>query len=280
MPPSFITRTNFEWQLRYLSQRASVLSLAEALSRLEAGNLPRGAVALTFDDGYANNLTLAYPILRKFRIPATIFLVTHCVETGDFFVFDRPRFLHQNGSNGGDNAQLVERFWRSYRRGPLDAALAESAPWWGQVSETITVEQRDSLRPLTIDEIKNADPDLIEFGAHTHRHPLLRFEPAEQREWEIQTSVARVNAWTGQPVRFFAYPNGKPGEFDEFDKKVLRSCGIKAAFSTVVGFNRKGQDPFEYRRIGVGLYHDGDEFVAETSGITQLLKTIASRRSG
>jgi peptidoglycan/xylan/chitin deacetylase (PgdA/CDA1 family) len=280
MPPSFITRSNFEWQLQYLSKRATVLSLAEALARLQAGNLPRGAVALTFDDGYANNLTVAYPILRKFGTPATIFLATHYIESGDFFVFDRPRFLGQSQGNGQDTTHLVEEFWQAYRRGPLDAALAESAPWWNQISARITVEQRDALRPLTLNELMSLDPGLVELGAHTHRHPILRFEHPDRREWEIATSIARVREWTGRPVRFFAYPNGKAGEFDEFDKQVLRSHGIAAAFSTIHGLNRKNQDPFAYRRIGVGLYHNSDEFVAESAGVNHLLRTIAFQRSG
>ncbi len=280
MPPSFITRSNFEWQLRYFSKRGAVLSLAAAMARLEAGNLPRGAVAITFDDGYANNLTLAYPVLKKLGVPATVFLITQCIESGDFFIFDRPRFLDRHRAGGEDPAPLVERFWQAYRRGPLETALAESTSWWDQVSTKISAEQRDSLRPLTVEEVKNFDPDLVEFGAHTHRHPILRNEPPDRRAWEIQTSIARVREWTGRPARFFAYPNGKTGEFDEFDKKVLGSQGIEAAFSTNTGFNRKGQDLFECRRIGVGLYHDADAFIAETSGLRQLLKMIALQAPG
>jgi len=155
--------------------------------------------------------------------------------------------------------------------------LAEAAPWWSNVSARLPGEVREALRPLTVEELKRFDFDLVELGAHIYWHPLLRNESPERRAWEIRTSIARVQGWTGRPVRFFAYPNGARGDFDESDKQELRSKGIRAAFSTISGVNRKNCDAFEWKRIGVGLHHDSDAFVAEIAGLSRLLRKLARR---
>jgi peptidoglycan/xylan/chitin deacetylase (PgdA/CDA1 family) len=277
VPGYFITRSNFEWQLRYLAKTASVLPLGEAISRLFSNDLPPGAVALTFDDGYANSLTVAYPLLEQLRLPATIFLITGYVESGDFFPFDRPRLLSSDPCYRNESARLAERFWRAYWREPMAPTLAEAAPWWSKVSTQLPDDAREALRPLTVQELKKFDPDLVELGAHSHWHPVLRNESSERRELEIRSSIARVEKWTGRSVRFFAYPNGASGDFDEFDKRVLRSSGITAAFSTISGVNRKNCDAYEWKRIGVGLHHESHAFVAEIAGLSQVLRTLAFR---
>ena len=89
----FVTRSAFESQLQYLQQRAVVLPLSKAVEALRNGSLPKRAVSLTFDDGYANNLQLAYPLLRRYGVHATIFVSTACVETGQFHPFLKLRLI-------------------------------------------------------------------------------------------------------------------------------------------------------------------------------------------
>ena len=89
VPDCFVSLSAFEDQMRHLSSNARVLPLMEAMSRLRAGTLPPRSVCITFDDGYANNLQLAYPVLAKYGLPATIFLSSAYIESGEFFPFIR-----------------------------------------------------------------------------------------------------------------------------------------------------------------------------------------------
>jgi peptidoglycan/xylan/chitin deacetylase (PgdA/CDA1 family) len=72
----------FEAQMTFLARYMVVLPLVEALRRLEAGTLPRRAIAITFDDGYANNAQVALPILRRLGLPATFFIATGYLDGG------------------------------------------------------------------------------------------------------------------------------------------------------------------------------------------------------
>jgi hypothetical protein len=97
------------------------------------------------------------------------------------------------------------------------------------------------------------------------------------REWEISTSLQKVKEWTGQPVRLFSYPNGDPGDFGDFDKRVLRALGVEAAFSNILGTNQPGSDLYELRRYGVGLNHSMASFIAELAGLRAFMVSLAHR---
>ncbi len=142
----------------------------------------------------------------------------------------------------------------------------------------VSPEQRETLRPFRVEELQQFDPQLIEFGAHTHRHPILRNESLARREWEISSSIERVSEWTGRPVKLFAYPNGDRADFGELDKQVLHSRGIQAAVTTIPGTNRFGCDFLELRRFGISLGHDRDAFVAEFAGFRTLITSLLKRQ--
>ena len=274
VPSYFVTQSAFEKQLQYLQRFASVLPLGEAVEKLVEGTLPPRSVSLTFDDGYANNLTLAYPLLRRYGIPATIFLSTACVESGDHFPFLKLKLIQLNGHTGSDRfaAKLLE-----YKTNPLDAVLESAEPWWSEVSGSLSGGQEETLRPMTIDDVKAADGSLIEFGAHGHTHCILKNESPQRRQEEIRTSVRKVAEWTGRPTRLFSYPNGGHGDFDDTDKETLRAESIRAAVSGIAGTNDDRSDLLELRRYPVGIHHDEAGFRAEVSGFRTALLAASGR---
>jgi peptidoglycan/xylan/chitin deacetylase (PgdA/CDA1 family) len=250
--------------LEYLSKRASVLRLSEAIERLRAGSLPARAVCITFDDGYANNLHTAYPLLRKWNMPATVFLSTAYIESGEFFPFLQ--------------AKLIRDRWGipvNYKTSTIDTVLGQAAPWWPAMRRSLTDDQICELRPLTIDEVRSADSDILEFGGHTDRHCILRNETPDRRAAEITTSIRKVHEWTGRPVRLFSYPNGQRNDFSEGDKQVLRDEGIEASVTGIPGTNRRDTDLLELRRYPVGLFHSRHGFKAEVAGLRTGLRSWA-----
>jgi peptidoglycan/xylan/chitin deacetylase (PgdA/CDA1 family) len=267
VPHYFVARSTFDAQLRYLSSHAVVLPLADAVQKLKDGTLPPRSVSITFDDGYANNVHLAYPLLRKYRMPATVFLSSAGVETGDFFPFLKVKLI-----------QLALRgsVMPDYERTPLETLMQAAAPLWQQVRPRLTADQSSTLRPMTIGEAQSMQPDLIELGAHTDTHCILGNENEERRRNEICNSIKKVSKWSGRPVRLFSYPNGQRADFGDIDKRVLREAGIQATVCGLPGANSRHTDPLELRRYPVGMFHgENATFSAEVAGLRSMLRAVA-----
>jgi peptidoglycan/xylan/chitin deacetylase (PgdA/CDA1 family) len=274
MPAHFTTRSAFESQLQYLKRHAVTLPLSEAIARMKANDLPERCVSVTFDDGYANNLHLAYPLLEKHRVPATIFVASGYVESEDLFPFDRLRLI----SFFHSQELAAKPTWRDallpYRHHPLDTVLERAEKWWGRSRGLLSAAQNETLRPLRVEELRSLDPHLIELGSHGHTHCIFRNETAPRRRNEITRSVQALRKWTGRAVTLFSYPNGERDDFNEADKSVLRSEGIAAAVTTMPGANPLRCDPLELRRYPVGLFHDSSAFAAEVTGLRSVLKGL------
>jgi len=261
-PDCFVTASEFTAQMRHLAANALVLPLADAVSRLRDGTLPPRAVCVTFDDGFANNLHIAYPVLAKYRIPATIFLSSAYVESGEFHPFIMLKLLAIYRGDSDARSALQD-----YKSAPLDTVLTRAKPWWDAARSCVTGTDHEVLRPLSVAELRSFDPELIEFGGHGHTHCILSHESDTRRRDEIHRCTDLIAGWTGRPVRLFAYPNGQPTDFGAFDQDVLRGAGITAAVTGIAGANAASADPLALRRYPLGLHHDTAGFRAELSGL-------------
>lgn len=270
LPDFFVTASAFRRQLSYLKANATVVPLSEGVLTIRNGSLPPRAVSITFDDGYANNLHLAAPLLSEYRLPATIFLSSAYMDSGELFPFLKLKLIHLNLG-----FRLAKRPLLEYKTFPLDKVLERANWWWPEIKGNLNEDQINSLRPLTVSEVRAFDSGLIELGAHSHTHCILQNESRERRDQEIRESTARVAEWTGRPTRLFSYPNGQRDDFGEADKEVLQSVGIQAAVSGIRGANNTASDLFELRRYPVGLYHDQDAFRAEVTGLRTAWRSIA-----
>jgi peptidoglycan/xylan/chitin deacetylase (PgdA/CDA1 family) len=220
---------------------------------------------------------LGYPLLQKFGLPATIFLSTAYVHSGDFLPFDRLQLI-RSFKPEGPQSQPEDLASLPYKRIPLDSYLRRIRPLWDRVRRQLQEEHCDTLRPLRIEELGAFDPRLIELGAHTHTHAILRNETPQRREQELLLSVRNVREWTGGRVTLFSYPNGEQGDFDDTDKEILQSQGIIAAFSTVPGANSSDCDWMAMKRYSVGLWHSKSAFVSEVTGFRSGLRSLFAKR--
>ena len=230
-----VTPTHFAEHLEILSQYANPISLPELVQRLEQGTLPPHSVAVTFDDGYADNYYQAKSLLEKFQIPATIFISTDYL--GKEFWWDELATLIMMPPALPDSLRLTirdERFeWQSPNaKGTVDSRQ-DSASRRELINSLyllllpLDVEERmdvmrlvegwtgiqlvgyPSPRALTPAELhKLSEGHLIEIGAHTKSHPFLSRIPVERQKEEIQSSKAELEELVNKPVSGFAYPNG------------------------------------------------------------------------
>lgn len=236
----------FRWQMQLLADCFNVLPLDEALRALDADRMPPRAVCITFDDGYRSMHDVALPILREFGFPATVFVTTGYIDTGSMW---NDRILEALRTTTAEHLDLEDAGLGSYSLNTLNerreavALLTEKAKYLAPGMRQDLVNRLDLLgsRPhrepmLTRDMIRVLASQGIEIGAHTVSHPILTKLPDAGALHEMAESKRELEAITGRPVRYFAYPNGKHGmDFDERHIAMAREAGFDAAFTTALG---------------------------------------------
>lgn len=247
MFPSVPDAARFRQLLRMLKAMYRILPLGEALSRLRAGRLPAGSVAITFDDGYEDNFSVALPILREESAPATIFVATRFLDGGRMFndtVWEAFRNTACDGVElnflGLGTLELTS--WaqkRSAAAKVIDAIkyleIDEREQVAQRVGELLKVQLRNDLM-MTSEAVSQLPDDIITVGAHTHSHPILTRLPPEQARRDIMEGRKRLEYIRGKPIDLFAYPNGKPGhDYDRTHVDMMRDMGFQAAVTTAPG---------------------------------------------
>jgi peptidoglycan/xylan/chitin deacetylase (PgdA/CDA1 family) len=220
-------------------------------------------VALTFDDGYANNFRVAFPILREFGFPATVFLVTGAIGSRRLFWFDRLQVALRERLAPAELKRIKEDFKaNTHPHGIDDAvdALLRGHPEAG----AIPADAVEAYRPLNREEIDEmAASGLVRFGSHTHRHEILTRLSQDEAERTLAQSLEILNALPGYGG-YFCFPNGgwAPAHIP-----LCRSLGFHGAVLTRPGIWKDRADPFTIPRFGVGRGADAAIFAATVSGI-------------
>jgi peptidoglycan/xylan/chitin deacetylase (PgdA/CDA1 family) len=252
----------FEQQMRFLSRCYNVMDLTELVERSSKGAVPARAVAITFDDGYADNYTYAFPILRKYGLPATIFVATGVIGTPHLLwhdrVFDAFRYTTRERARL-QQSDLPELLLDSpvARQSALAVTLAKAKSLWGDARTRLVNQVEDALRPelpvetprmLSWNQVQEMHRGGIAFGSHTVTHPILSCLPQDELRTELRESKQQIFDHLKTPVVAFAYPNGRAADYTKEAKSVLQECGYKYAVTTVRGFNLPSADPFELKR--------------------------------
>src|SRR6266850_5559814 len=259
--PEAVCAMEFDWQLAVLSRWFTVLSLREATARLHSGTLPVRAACVTFDDGYADNVTVALPFLRRRGLPATFFLATAFIDGGRMWndsVIETVRRVRGDTLDArslGLGVLLVSSI--DHRRKAI-ASLLEAMKYLpleerqGRVEELGSGASLDLPRDLmmTTEQVQYLHASGMDVGAHTVSHPILAKLDPERAGIEIRDGKNRLEAITGAPVTLFAYPNGKPGrDYRAEHVGMVKQLGFEAAVSTAWGVAHAASDPFQLPRF-------------------------------
>jgi peptidoglycan/xylan/chitin deacetylase (PgdA/CDA1 family) len=265
-----VRASEFRSQMQHLRQHYRVVPLEQAWEGKDDG---RPRVALTFDDGYANNCRVAFPILRGFGFPATVFLVTGAIGARHLFWFDRLQIVLRGRKAPAELKRIKEDFKaNAHPHGIDDAvdALLRGQPHPG----VIPAEAIEAYRPLNREEIDEmAASGLVRFGSHTHRHEILtRLSPAEA-ERTLAQSLEILNTLPGYGG-YFCFPNG--GWAPEHIP-LCRKAGFEGAVLTRPGIWRNRTDRFTIPRLGIGRGTDAATFAATVSGILPPIQRALGR---
>jgi glycosyltransferase involved in cell wall biosynthesis/peptidoglycan/xylan/chitin deacetylase (PgdA/CDA1 family) len=245
---------HFEEQMRYLRENFLIISLQELVKCLSQGNVPQNSVVITFDDGYADNLYNAKPILEKYGVPATVFVASGLVGSTREFWWDelekifllnisrtKPLEIEFNGQQlvwPMDSAEKVRKTYlqvhwllkqipHSFRKNFIDALY----PWSGAEKDV-----RDSHRTLTASELQQlALGGLIEIGAHTVNHVVLARESPERQYEEIVTSKQALENILGMSVNSFSYPFGDHNDVSDSTPALVQKAGFNCGIANING---------------------------------------------
>jgi len=287
----FLDKFSFREQIKYLKTHFNVVHLSEAIELIESGKIDRPTAVVTFDDGFQNNYDVAFPILSKAGIPATIFLSTNYIDSEDTIWFCRiNRALGKTKKSSLDwNGEV---FNIDSPRGKADAS-AQIQERLREMTYSLLLKETKKVilslgddpdypiivdspyRMLRSDAIKKmAWSRLIEFGAHTHTHAIVANLSIEDKEKEIISSVREVEKLTTRPCQFFAYPNGRLEDYDNESIAILQSCGIRAALTMIPGPNNNNTPLMHLKRYGISENIDLAKFQAIVHHLTWKCKSV------
>lgn len=224
------------------------ITLDQALARMESSaTTGRRFVALTFDDGYADNLSNALPILERYQVPFTVYVTTELVTRQAFFWWRGLQCLFHDHSE-----VAIEALGRQYSCSSLNekfAAYREVKRWVAQdvtgraplLKETFTkynislidLLDRDALAAEQVQTL--ASHPLVTIGGHTMSHPeLAKLTEAEARREVLENRVF-LEGLIDKPVSHFAYPFGGPSACGRREERLVKDLGFKSATTTRKG---------------------------------------------
>jgi peptidoglycan/xylan/chitin deacetylase (PgdA/CDA1 family) len=274
--PGEITKQQFQAICAWVRHWFNVMPLVGAARALRAGTLPARALAITFDDGYADNHDVALPILRSHGLTATFFVASGFLDGGRMWndtLIESVRRCKADALDLHGSAANLERVlplgtW-AQRRSAVDALIGKA--------KYLAVSERDAFVRAVADRSGAVLPeDLMmssaqvralarsgmEVGGHTTNHPILARLADRDVRREIDEGRRHLEDVTGRRVESFAYPNGKPGvDYDDRAVSTVRELGFALAVCTQWGAARRDTDihqlprfmPWDHTRARFGL---------------------------
>ena len=259
--PNLPAAGEFERRMRWVRAWFNVLPLAQAIDRLYAGAIPGRALAISFDDGYADNEAIAAPILQRLGLTATFFVSSGFLE-GDCMWNDRIIEAIR-----GCRAQALDLMAAGLgrlslatpdeRRAAIDSVLTavKHLEPGTRTSAVQAVASAAAAGPMPA--LMMRPPQLrrlcalgMDIGAHTVTHPILTRLESEAAAAEMRDSRQELERIVRRPVPLFAYPNGVPNQDYSAEHVALaRECGFTAAVSTAWGAASMRSDRFQLPRF-------------------------------
>ncbi len=255
----------FEDQMRYIARNYRVISVRQMTEELDNPQRCGQAIAITFDDGYLGTYKEAYPVLRKYNLPVTVYLSAAAIETGEILWYDRIFLCFQKAPStftvrlSTYHTYSLETLAQRIEAATEVVAYLRSLPdgdrqqWCRELEREIpleTAEVRGAM--MTWEQAREMQRGGVHFGAHTMTHPVVSRLQPDGFDREIGESKRLIEQRLNSPVDSFAFPFGKPSDCGQSMNQVLTSYGFRSAMTSIVGLNEPGVDPFRIRRLGIG----------------------------
>jgi len=263
-----VSTENFESQLRVLRKVFTVVTPDKAAAAL-SGKRKLGSrypLLLTFDDGYVNNLRYAATILRRHSMPSLFFVTTGILNTGEFLWTDEVRELMLESPHREIKIPFMgqeEVHVLNDRKARLAAAsaikarlkrlkLKEFRELLDVVRARSGVEKlahHDGTRILDWESVRNLRNFGVTIGSHSSNHMILANIPDDMLVADLAASQKLLEKHLGEKARYFAYPNGHPGDYDDRVASRVEGAGFHLAFTMVPNIASESDDPMTLPRL-------------------------------
>lgn len=257
---------DFDRQLSFVTKNFDVIGLHDLEFALSQ---PRGrSVMITFDDGYRDNYSTAFPILQSHGVPATFFIATGFLDRPRVPWWDEIAWMTRTTSVD----VLAANEWLPssvpLSKQDRDPAFRRFLAVYKSLGDELTGEYLDFLADalgtdrcssslasemwMTWDMLREMQAGGMSFGGHTVTHPILANSTADQQDWEVGECQRRLQSELGVSIDAFSYPNGQSSDFNEFTRAALRQHSYRWGFTFCGGYCRPGQlDHFALPRTAI-----------------------------
>lgn len=280
----------FNEQLAYLKAHYQVVPLSQMVERLYVhGYLPPGMAAITIDDGYSDSYEIAYPLLKRYDVPATIYLVTDFVERYAWMWPDQVRYIIGQAraqefsltidgvssrftlDDHGTRVAASERINAALKRLEEEIKQETIKELAALLEVIVPATPPDDFSAVSWEEVHEMSMNGLEFGSHTLTHPILTNVGEEQLRRELSESRTHIESVLRRKIDQFCYPNGN---YNETVADEVERAGYSCAVTTDVGLVDAGDERFRLRRIHTE--HDLPHFLQSTSGFEQVKHRLRS----
>ena len=263
----------FEKQMRYLNKYCSILSIDEVVNLYsKKAKITGEYFVVTFDDGFKNNFTNAFPILLKYNIPAIFYISTGMINSKNLFWVDQIECCVNNSTKKKFTININKRNYTFNLNNINNRAKALFTI--KKICKKLSKEKKDDvitslkekleIEPsvkfsknyelLNWSDIRKMNKSkLIKFGAHTINHEILSYLSPKEMKKQISLSINKLGKELGEKVTHFSYPEGQKDHFDSSIIKYLKARGIVCSPSAISGVNDNNDDLFRLKRIMVGF---------------------------
>lgn len=267
-----ILDTEFIELLKNLTALGSAISMQDVLKYCTDGGFPENAFAITFDDGFENNLSIAAPILQSFAVPATFYITSSFVEQNLMSWVDRIDWAVEASAENTEYSldvpwlknkvliktrveklEFLEEVRKHAKVNPAidQNALASSIQRQFGLPLTYASNSEIDLKLSWHDVRKLNETPYFTIGGHTHSHPIMSFLDKKTLRDEIRKCLRLIEKNADISTNHFSYPEGLTHTYNNTVVSTLREFGINCCPSAEPGYNAKGTDTFELKRIFV-----------------------------
>ncbi|MCW8889429.1 MAG: polysaccharide deacetylase family protein [Sedimenticola sp.] len=258
-----ITRDEFDQQMAIISKVFHVISIDQALAYLDQGKIPPRSVVITFDDGYANNYYEALPVLKKYDLPATLYVVGSAVQGGELWNDTVYELIHsaepeeidlnvfgmgkQRITDSAVRHTVSDQLITKFKTLPPD----EQNKAIRQLRKIIGCSELDKRNMLTAEElVKLSEEPRMTIGSHTMWHPMLSYIGITDAENDVKRGKEYIEEIIKKPIEHFAYPYGKYGKhFHAEHLNMIAALGFKSAVTTNWGSVNKDSSRYFLQRF-------------------------------
>jgi peptidoglycan/xylan/chitin deacetylase (PgdA/CDA1 family) len=263
--PHKISAGEFAAHLKYLNNHNRVLPLTDVIEYLQNGKtLPSNTTAITIDDGYADAYEIAFPLLKKNQMPATVYAVTGFLDGKCWLWTDLMRYIlahteKENIAIGFENDKIESVLRDDLQRleiaGRINSRLKKipddlKDKKLREIAALLAVEIPEKpvkdYAPLSWNGAREMEAENVRIESHSVSHPILTNIAADDLDFELKNSKKRLEEFLERNVEHFCYPNGS---LNENVQNAVKNAGYKSATTTNYGFNVGQINRFLLNRI-------------------------------